>query len=198
MLYQSRHVNRYGLRIPTATFEWKDVQASVQRVIKRLRGGTLEEAQANLERQGIEFLQGEATFVSPNEVLIAGQSIFAKQIIIATGCETIVPTIEGLQEAGFITNVQAVALPILPHRLAVIGGGTIGLEFAQMFYRFGVEVTVLERGPAIRDKEDSELAENLYQLLMQHCVPRYPISGQRAMWLANTSSLMLPLNKGSW
>jgi pyruvate/2-oxoglutarate dehydrogenase complex dihydrolipoamide dehydrogenase (E3) component len=165
LLYQSQHIHRYGLRIPTVTFEWKDVQASVQQVITRLRGGTLEEAQAHLERQGIELLHGEATFISPNEVLIAQKIIFAKQIIIATGCETIVPPIEGLKEAGFITNVQAVALPSLPPRLAVIGGGTIGLEFAQLFHRFGAQVTVLERGSTFLDKEDRELAGHLCEML---------------------------------
>ena len=165
LLYQANHAERYGLRIPTAIFEWKDVQTWVQQVIKRLRGGTLEEAQTSLTRQGIDLLHGEATFVSPNQVLIAGQTISATQIIIATGSETVVPPIEGLQEAGFITNVQAVALPALPRRLAVIGGGSIGIEFAQMFHRFGVDLTVLERGPTILDKEDREMTENLSEML---------------------------------
>src|SRR6266487_922885 len=165
LLYQAQHANRYGLRIPSATYEWQDIQKRVQQVIRDLRGGTLEEVQANLERQGIEVLHGEATFVSPNEVQIAGQPLFAKQIIIATGCETIVPPMKGLREAGFMTNVQAVALPALPNSMAVIGGGSIGIEFAQFFNRFGVNVTVLEHGPTILDKEDREIAANLCDML---------------------------------
>src|SRR5947208_1471983 len=165
LLYQAQHANRYGLRIPSATYEWQDIQKRVQQVIRDLRGGTLGEAQANLERQGIEVLHGEATFVSPNEVQIAGQPLFAKQIIIATGCETVVPPMKGLKEAGFITNVQAVALPALPHRMAIIGGGSIGIEFAQLFNRFGVNVSVLEHGPTILDKEDREVATNLCEML---------------------------------
>ena len=167
LLYQANHAEHFGLRIPTATFEWKDVQAWIQQVLKRLRGGTLEEAHANLTRQGIDLLHGEATFVAPHEVLIAGEAISAAHIIIATGSETIVPPIEGLKEAGYITNIQAVALPTLPHRLAIIGGGTIGIEFAQIFRRFGVDVTVLERGPTILDKEDRELAELLCKSLTE-------------------------------
>ena len=165
LLYQAHHANRYGLRIPNAAYEWKDVQEKVQQVVRHLRGGTLEEAQANLERQGIEFLQGEATFVSPHEVLIKGQTFFAKQIIIATGCETVVPPMKGLKETGFITNVQAVALPTMPHRMAIIGGGSIGIEFAQLFHRFGVDVTVLEHGSTILDKEDREVAAKLCEML---------------------------------
>lgn len=75
------------------------------------------------------------------------------------------PPIEGLKEAGFITNVEAVSLPKLPRRLAVLGGGPIGIEFAQIFRRFGVEVTVVERSPHILDTEDRELAEMLGKLL---------------------------------
>jgi pyruvate/2-oxoglutarate dehydrogenase complex dihydrolipoamide dehydrogenase (E3) component len=110
-------------------------------------------------------LQGEASFVTPHKLLVGGKTIVAERIIIATGCETMVPPIEGLREAGYITNVQAVTLPNLPRRLAIIGGGAIGIEFAQMFSRFGVEITVLERGSQLLDKEDRELAEQLCELL---------------------------------
>src|SRR5437588_4718140 len=132
ILYNAKHAKRYGLRITDATFEWNDIQKRVQDVITQLRGGTLKEAQANLERQGIEFHYGEASFVSANEVMVAGQSIVAKQIIIATGCEAVVPPVNGLKETGFITNVQAVGLPTLPRSMAIIGGGSIGIEFAQL------------------------------------------------------------------
>ena len=72
---------------------------------------------------------------------------------------------KGLKETGFITNVQAVALSTLPHRMAIIGGGSIGIEFAQLFNRFGVNVSVLEHGPTILDKEDREVATNLCEML---------------------------------
>ena len=187
LLYQSRHANRYGLRISSATFEWKDVQERVQHVISQLRGGTVEEAQLELERQGITFLHGEASFISPHEVQIGGQSLRAKQIILATGCETIVPPIKGLKEAGFITNVEAVALPTLPRKLAIIGGGSIGIEFAQMFHRFGTEVTVLERGSSILDKEDQELATALCNML----------TGEGIRLETNTEIKQVELGEGS-
>ena len=147
LLYQARNASGYGLRIPQAQADWRQVLARVQQVIQQLRGGTDEEASAQLARQGIDVLHGEASFVTPHELSVGSQSIVAERIIIATGCETVVPPIEGLRETGYITNVQAVSLPNLPRRLAIIGGGAIGIEFAQMFQRFGVEVTVLERGP---------------------------------------------------
>ncbi len=165
MLHQARHAAGYGLRIPQAQADWAQVMARVQQVIRQLRGGTNEEASAQLARQGIDMLHGEARFVTPHQLSVGGQSIMAERIIIAVGCETVVPPIEGLQEAGYITNAQAVSLPNLPRRLAIIGGGAIGIEFAQMFSRFGVEVTVLERGSQLLDKEDRELAEQLSEVL---------------------------------
>ena len=117
--------------------------------------------------------------------MIAGQAISAARIIIATGSETIVPPIEGLKEAGFITDVQAVALPALPSRLAVIGGGTIGLEFAQIFHRFGVDVTMLEHGPTILDKEDRELAEKL-------CLAPIVLAMQANIPVSTLASTLLP------
>src|SRR5579863_2397447 len=164
-LYQARRAARYGLRIPEANFEWAQVQAYVHQIIHRLRGGSLEEARHSLEQKGIHLLSGEAVFVSPHEVQVAGKTVSAAQILLATGSETEVPPIEGLKEAGYITNIEAVSLPQLPRRLAIVGGGAIGIEFAQIFHRFGVEVTVLERNSLILDKEDGELAAVLCDLL---------------------------------
>lgn len=166
LLYQARHADQYGLSIPEAKAEWSVVLARVHEVIDRIRGGTPEEARTNLaDQEGIDVLQGEATFISPHEVSIAGHVVSAARMLIATGSETVVPPIEGLHEGGFITNLEAVSLATLPRRMAIVGGGAIGIEFAQMFSRFGVGVTVLERGPALLDKDDRELAGMLCTLL---------------------------------
>ncbi len=90
---------------------------------------------------------------------------------------------DGLRDVGFITNVEAVSLPELPHRLAVVGGGAIGMEFAQIFHRFGVEVTVLERGSLLLDKEDRELADTLCTLLTKEGM-RYPTLAEAVCWAA--------------
>jgi pyruvate/2-oxoglutarate dehydrogenase complex dihydrolipoamide dehydrogenase (E3) component len=165
LLYKVRHAERFGLRISEAGFDWNSVLSWVQQAQKRIRGGTSEEAAASLSQKGIEVMIGEAAFLSPHELIIAGKTVSASRIIIAPGNENIVLPIEGLKDVGYITNVQAVSLPSLPRRLAILGGGAIGMEFAQLFHRFGVEVTVLEHGPALLDKEDRELADTLCTLL---------------------------------
>lgn len=171
VLYHAQYAGRYGLHIPTVTADWAEVQAYVQGVLNGVRGGTSDEASAALKRQGIEVLKGEARFISPHEVVITSEreeyTVFAERVILAPGGETIVPQVEGLEQAGFITNAEAVALPLLPRRLAILGGGAIGIEFAQLFHRFGVEVTVLEHGDTLLAKEDSEVAAQLVELLTQ-------------------------------
>ncbi len=169
LLYEARHASTYGLDIPESRADWMAIQQRVQNIVIRLRGGTPEEARAAFAEKGIDTLEGEARFLSPREIGVAGNdgTFSAERIIIATGSETLIPPVEGLDEAGYITNVQAVSLPTLPRRMAIAGGGAIGIEFAQMFHRFGVEVTVLERSPNILDTEDRELADRLCKLLTE-------------------------------
>ena len=169
LLNEAHHASTYGLRIPGAQADWMAVQQWTQDIITRLRGGTPEEARAKFAQEGIDVLEGEARFISPHEISVSGydDTFSAERIIIATGSETLIPPIEGLDEAGYITNVQAVSLPTLPRRMAIAGGGAIGIEFAQLFHRFGVEVTVLERSPNILDTEDREPADMLCKLLTE-------------------------------
>jgi dihydrolipoamide dehydrogenase len=165
LLYQARHSEHYGLIIPHANADWKQVQAYTQSVIHRIRGGTSSQASEELTHKGIEVHHGEAHFISPHALKVNDRTVSAPRIIIAAGSQTVVPSVEGLAEVGFLTNVEALALTELPRRLAVIGGGAIGIEFAQMFHRFDVEVTVLEKGETLLDTEDREMAELLCHLL---------------------------------
>jgi dihydrolipoamide dehydrogenase len=166
LLSTARHAERYGLCIPSAEADWPSVLSRVQRLQDQIRGGDDAQARTKLAReQGIELLKGEARFLSPHEVAVDERRLRAEQIIIATGSQAIVPEIDGLHEAGFITHKEAVTLRELPQRLAIVGGGPIGIEFAQLFARFGVEVTVLEQAPTMLAKDDRELASLLCDLL---------------------------------
>src|SRR5579863_5082788 len=114
LLYTARHASQFGLHIPMATSDWAQVMSWVQQVIKRIRGGTSEEASEALSKQGIDVIHGEAAFISPNALTVGDQTLHAERIIIATGCKNVILPIEGLQDIGYITNVQAVSLPQLP------------------------------------------------------------------------------------
>jgi len=164
-LYHTQHSAPFGLRCSGETADWPAVLAWVRQAIDRIRGGTSPEAAEKLGKQGITVFNDEAAFLSPHELAVGGTTLTAERIIIATGGKELIPPVEGLNETGFITNIQAVALETLPRRMAIVGGGAIGMEFAQMFHRFGVEVTVIERAPMLLDKEDREMADTLCDLL---------------------------------
>ena len=163
--YNARHSEALGLAIPLSSLEWRQVQAHVREVVDQMRGGTSDQASQQLRKEGIAFLHGEAHFVGPHEISINGQIVASERIILATGCQAAIPQIAGLREAGFLTNKEAIWLSALPQSLAIIGGGAIGIEFAQMFQRFGVNVTVIEHNEQILDKEERELAQLLRQIL---------------------------------
>ena len=166
LLYHAQHASALGLRIPQAEADWPAVQAHVRQVQEIIRGGTPEQARAGIAAQGIDLFMGDAVFTSPYEIRVNGEILRGKRFIIATGTVAFIPDIEGLSETGYITNVEAVSLPELPKRLVVIGGGPIGLEFAQIFSRFGVQVVVLEREKQPLPREDPELAMALCSQLI--------------------------------
>ena len=158
LLYHAQHASHLGLSFPHAGFDWAKVQAHVRHVLETIRGGTITQANAGMAAQGIDLFMGDASFKSAHEIQVNGKTLHGKRFIIATGTIPSIPEIEGLSQMGYITNEEAVSLHKLPERLVVIGGGPIGLEFTQMFNRFGVQVVMLERSPQPLPREDRELA----------------------------------------
>ncbi len=164
--YRARHAQKFGLSV-TVEVNWATAQKFVQQVMTTIRGGSEARARAKLEQQGIDLFEGDAKFISPHEVEVAGQVIHAKRIVIATGVQVVAPPIDGLQEAGYITHVEAVSLPELPRSIAIMGSGAMAVEFSQLFHRFGVQVTVLESGDELLPGEDREMADCLCAILSQ-------------------------------
>lgn len=167
LLHQARRAHFYGLEIPEANFDWQAILSRVEQVQNKMRGGTPEEAPRSLEKNGPEVIMGAAQFINPHQITVANETFEAEKFIIAAGNRPVVPPVEGLQEAGFITNIEAVQLPRLPRRLAIVGGGAIGIEFSQLFRRLGVEVTVLESSPVMLEPEDREVATKLLEILQK-------------------------------
>ena len=165
LLHAARHADSYGIRIPSAAADWPAVQASLQQLLDQMRGGDDQQAREHLATKGIDVLKGDAYFQSPREISVGDQTVCAERIIIASGSQAVVPHIKGLRDASFITNKQAVSLPMLPRRLAILGGGSIAIQFAQLFHRFGVQVTLLEQATTFLSKDDRELADQLCGLL---------------------------------
>ncbi|MDP9363262.1 MAG: FAD-dependent oxidoreductase [Chloroflexota bacterium] len=168
VLHLARHAGRFGIAVDGARAEWPAVVGRVERVIDTIRGG---DGDANVRASGVALYKGEARFRSPHEIEVTGGEqdgttlLRADKVILATGAAPVLPPIAGLAEAGYITNVEAVALPRLPRSLAIVGGGVVAVEFAQLFARFGVEVTILSGRDRILPREDEEVTDALRAIL---------------------------------
>jgi pyruvate/2-oxoglutarate dehydrogenase complex dihydrolipoamide dehydrogenase (E3) component len=115
---------------------------------------------------GIDVIEGEARLVSRSEVEVGGRRLIAKDIVLATGARTNVPPIEGLKENGFLDHVSFLAQDSFPASLVILGGGYIGIEFAQIFRRFGSHVIVVEMLDEIINREDHDVVAGVRQLLV--------------------------------
>jgi pyruvate/2-oxoglutarate dehydrogenase complex dihydrolipoamide dehydrogenase (E3) component len=112
----------------------------------------------------------QARFVSDFEVQVGEETITARQIFINVGGRAIVPAVPGLDGVPYFTNSSLLDLDILPKHLIVIGGSYIGLEFGQMFRRFGSEVTILQRGPRLMNREDADISDSIRDILLNEGV----------------------------
>lgn len=156
--HEAATAQRWGLSAQPVNNGLAAVNARVQRAIADI--GKLDDTVA-LSELGVDVLLGGATFGDPHTLRVADRSITAKFILIASGSRPAVPDIKGLAEAGYLTNEDVFDLSDLPGRLAVIGGGPIGVELAQAFHRLGSTVTVLQRGPHLIPRDDAEMIDML-------------------------------------
>jgi pyruvate/2-oxoglutarate dehydrogenase complex dihydrolipoamide dehydrogenase (E3) component len=114
---------------------------------------------------GIDVIEGSARFTGPHDVEVNGRTLRGKDIVVATGARTSVPPVEGLKESGFLDHVSFLDQDAFPESLLILGGGYIGIEFAQMFARFGSRVTVVEMLDEIINKEDEDVITRVRDIL---------------------------------
>lgn len=127
-------------------------------------------ARANVTRwmestPGVTVIRGSAAFCSPTEVAVGDQRLSAKRFFINVGGTAAVPPVPGLDTIPFLTNANVMDLPSVPKHLLILGGSYIGLEFAQIFRRFGAQVTILEAAPKFLGREDPEISAEISAIL---------------------------------
>jgi pyruvate/2-oxoglutarate dehydrogenase complex dihydrolipoamide dehydrogenase (E3) component len=110
-------------------------------------------------------IQGHARFESSRTVRVNNEVLEAGKIFVNVGGRAFVPAMPGIQEVPFLTNSSMMDVDFVPDHLIVVGGGYVGLEFAQMYRRFGSEVTLIEMGPRLIGKEDEDVSEGIRQIL---------------------------------
>jgi mercuric reductase len=119
----------------------------------------------SLEEAGYGVVPGTATFVDAHSVRVGDRQLSGDRILVATGSRTAVPPIQGIEDIDWIDHVSALELDEVPGSLLIVGGGPVGLEFAQIFARFGSRVTIVNTGPQIAARADAEAAAELQAAL---------------------------------
>ncbi|HSB04546.1 MAG TPA: mercuric reductase [Thermodesulfobacteriota bacterium] len=155
----------YGLGV-----NWKtEVDfSSVMERMRRLRAEISHHDSARrFQEIGVDVFLGEGHFSGPDTVEVDGRTLRFKKAVIATGSRPVEPGIDGLAEAGFLTNETVFSLTERPRRLAVLGGGPIGCELAQAFRRLGSEVILFHNAGHLLNREDSDAAEIVQSAFVQ-------------------------------
>jgi pyruvate/2-oxoglutarate dehydrogenase complex dihydrolipoamide dehydrogenase (E3) component len=154
LLHLIRGAGRYGIKVGAPEVEWR---RAIGRAFQ-VRDHMLRAGSNPFKKAGVEVrFPCQAMLIGERKLLIGGsEEVEARSVLIAAGLEPVVPPVPGLREAGYVDNEGILELKELPSRLAVIGSGPIGSEFAQIFSRFGVQVTLIELAARILSPEEPE------------------------------------------
>ena len=159
----ARRAMEYGVGIGSSvTVDMKRVKERKDAIVHNSNEG-LEKWLRGTERLAV--YKGHARFEGARQVRVADQLIEADQIFINVGARANVPALPGLDQVRYLNNSSVMDVDYLPEHLIIVGGSYVGLEFAQMFRRFGSEVTVVEMGPRLIHREDEDVSEAIREIL---------------------------------
>jgi pyruvate/2-oxoglutarate dehydrogenase complex dihydrolipoamide dehydrogenase (E3) component len=179
-----KRLKGFGIRgEPAAGYDCGGVLAHVREVVKKI--STHHPAEV-FEKRGIKVLFGSPRFIDSRSVEYEGRRIQAKRFIFCTGWHPLVPPIEGLKDADYLTNENVFDLEAMPRSLAVLGGGPIGIELSQAFARLGVEVSIVEMADRLLIREEKEAADLLADRLKEEGIKIY--TGMKAVKITQANS----------
>lgn len=151
------HADQLGLPGTTGPVQYRQLKAFKDAIVQQTAGRHL--TAARLKEQGVTLVPGDAHFIDHHTLGVGTTRIAGRQFIVATGASPCPPSGIGLEQTPYLTHREAIELTTAPESLLVLGGGPIGVEFAQLFAIFGVDVTVLEYGPYLLPNEDTALSQ---------------------------------------
>jgi pyruvate/2-oxoglutarate dehydrogenase complex dihydrolipoamide dehydrogenase (E3) component len=162
--YLARRAADYGVETGPVRVDLGRVRERKRSIVESFRGASQRRIEAT---DGVDLVFGEARFVAPRTVALDGRSLQADLIFINTGCRPAAPDVSGLDRVAPLDSTSIMELDRVPEHLIVLGGGYVGLEFAQMFRRFGSRVTVLQRGHQLLPLEDEDIAGAVLGILRE-------------------------------
>ncbi len=163
VLRNARHHGIPGIELEMKGFDFQQVVRDELALVEQMRREKYEKVLGFLSH--VTVIEGRARFTGENKVEVNGEILAAERFIVATGSTATIPPIEGIHEAGYVTHIEALKMKEQPREMVIIGSGAVGLEFAQMYSRFGTRVTMLEALPAILPQIETIVVDHLLKAL---------------------------------
>jgi pyruvate/2-oxoglutarate dehydrogenase complex dihydrolipoamide dehydrogenase (E3) component len=160
--HYARNAARWGVNASIVSVDLAKIVAQKDEVVLSFRSNQQKQVD---KRANVRLYRDHARFVSPHQLQAGSELLESEKIFIDTGGRPNIPSIPGLESVSYLTNESVMQLTTLPEHLLILGGGYIGLEFGQMFRRFGSRVTILHMGKQIITREDPEIAVELQKAL---------------------------------
>ena len=159
----ARRASEYGVMLDRPPrIDMPAVKARKDAIVQASRTGV---ANWMANAKNVSVIRGHARFTGPHEVEVAGRTLFAEKIFINVGGRPSTPTLGGIEGVPYLNNVSMMDVDFVPEHLIVVGGSYIGLEFAQIYRRFGAEVTVCEMGQRLIGREDEDVSDEIRAIL---------------------------------
>jgi pyruvate/2-oxoglutarate dehydrogenase complex dihydrolipoamide dehydrogenase (E3) component len=190
--HYARNASRWGVRTGDISTDLPAVVARKDRIVHQWRSGQEKKVR---ERKSLHLYRGHARFAGPHQLRVGEEVLESERIFIDTGTRPVIPPLDGLDHVGYLTNASVMELRELPEHLLVLGGGYVGLEFGQMFRRFGSQVTVVHRGEQILPREDADVTRELQRALEAEGI-RFVLKAQATRVEEQGSQIALTVEAG--
>ena len=162
--YLARRAADYGVRTGPVSIDLAAVRQRKRDIVERFRSGS----ERRITRAaGLDLVRADARFVGPKTLEVDGAQVTAELIFVNVGARPAQPSLPGLDRVSALDSTSIMELDTLPEHLLVLGGGYVGLEFGQMFRRFGSQVTIVQRGERLLGREDPDVADAVADILRQ-------------------------------
>jgi mercuric reductase len=177
-----------GVELEIKNIDFRTIIEDELNLVSQMRREKYEKVLGALE--SVSFREGYAKFISQNEVRVNEETLHAERIIIATGSKATVPPIEGIEQTGYVTHIEALKQKQLPEKLIIIGAGPVSIEFAQMYSRLGSKVTIVKRSPGILRFAEPILTKRLSKLLKDEGIDIITVTAFRHARRANGKKVL--------
>lgn len=192
--YLARRAADYGVHTGDVRVDLARVRERKRDIVNSFRSGSESRLRAT---KGLDLLEGEASFSGPHtiDVRLAGgnSQLEAELIVINTGARPALPPVDGLDAVHVLNSTTIMELDQVPEHLLVLGGGYVGLEFGQMFRRFGASVTIVQRGPKLLAREDDDVADEVASILRQDGIQVLLQAEARRAWTRRDGKIALEI-----